>query len=157
MKLRIYYIGKDKKNYFSEIEALYLKRIKHYIPVEVISLKPQKISSSLSRHEVQELEGQIFQKHLAGEMNVVLLDEGGKEMGSQDFSKFIEKKMNAGGHNLSVVIGGAYGFSSSMKAKYGNLLSLSKMTFAHHLARTVLLEQIYRAFTILNNEPYHNN
>lgn len=115
------------------------------------------MSSSFSQQEVQELESLQFQKVLKNESNVLLLDEAGKEMDSIGFSKYMETKIRTGGHSICIVIGGAFGFSSSMKQKYKDIVSLSKLTFAHHLARTVLLEQIYRAFTIMNNEPYHNS
>ena len=157
MKLRIYYIGKDKKNFYSDVEDLYLKRIKNYIQIELVQIKPEKYNKRLSAEEIQKIETQKFNKALGEQKNVILLDEVGKTYSSVNFSDFMQKRMNMGGHNISFIIGGAYGFSKEMKTKYKMIVSLSPLTFAHHLARTVLLEQIYRAFTIIHHEPYHNN
>jgi len=157
LKIRIIYIGKDKKNHHSEAEQLYQKRINNYLPIELVKLKPQKYSQSLSAGEIRSKEEKIFEKELGTDSRVILMDEKGKTYNSMKFSKFIEKQTNLGGRTLSFVIGGAYGFSKSMKQKYPEKIALSSLTFAHHLARMVLLEQIYRAFTILNNEPYHNS
>ncbi len=156
MKFKIYYIGRDKKNHYSEIEQLYLKRINRYLPIEIIQLPAKKYSSSLSRKEIQNLEGQIFKKEMAKESNVILLDEAGKSMTSKKFASFMEHQINRGGQSIAFFIGGAYGFSDKLKSSNATRISLSPLTFAHHLARTVLLEQIYRSFTIINNEPYHN-
>lgn len=125
--------------------------------LEQVQLKPPNISKSHSQEEVQVMEQDIFEKALKEEKNVILLDEGGQTFTSVSFSKFLQQRINMGGHTISFVIGGAYGFSSKMKQRYGTIVSLSALTFAHHLARTVLLEQLYRAFSIINNEPYHNN
>ena len=124
--------------------------------IELIKLAPKKISSSHSPQEVQKIESKIFEKALEGIHNIILLDEKGKTMASKPFSKYLQNTINRGGHSIAFVIGGAYGFSAEMKASNRQVISLSELTFAHHLARTVLLEQIYRAFTIINNEPYHN-
>lgn len=157
MKITIYYIGKDKKNHFTEIEALYVKRISHYVKIEIKKIKPEKFSSSLAISEIQKKEAELFRNHLKNETRVILMDEGGKLHDSQGFSKYLETQISGGGSSIAIVIGGAYGFSDDIKRHYKNVVSLSKLTFAHHLARTVLLEQIYRAFSIINNEPYHNS
>ncbi len=156
MKIKIYYIGRDKKNHHSEAEALYLKRLKSYIKVEIVAIPPPKLSSSLSGQEVKEIEAELLLKHLGQESAVFLMDERGKSYDSITFSKLIEQQMSASVKNLIFVIGGAYGLGPTLKTKYKRTLKLSDLTFSHHLARTVLLEQVYRAYTILNNEPYHN-
>ncbi len=157
MKFRIIYIGKDKKNHHSEAEKLYLKRLKNYVAIELVQLKPEKYSKSLSATEIKAKEAKIFEKELGANSRVILLDENGKQYDSMNFSKFVEQQTNLGGRVVNFVIGGAYGFSDMMKDKYKTKLALSSLTYAHHLARLVLLEQIYRAMTILNNEPYHNS
>lgn len=157
MKLKIYYIGHNKKNHHADVEQLYLKRLKNYLPSEIIALSPQKHSSSLSKEEIQAKEAQYFKKHLDPKASVILLDEKGKTYTSKTFSKFMVQEMNSGVKTLAFVIGGAYGFSEGMKKEYRKHLRLSDLTFAHHLARVVLLEQLYRAYTIINNEPYHNS
>ena len=157
MKLKIYYIGKSKKNHHSEDELIYIKRIKNYLPIEVIGLPPPKLSKNLSPKEIQEKEGQYYLDNIDPKETLILLDEKGHTYTSVQFAGFVEKQMNKGLRCLSFVLGGAYGFSDSFKQKHPQHLRLSDLTFSHHLARTVLLEQIYRAFTILNNEPYHNS
>lgn len=156
MKIKIYYIGRDKKNHHSEAEALYLKRLKSYVSAEIIAIPPPKFSSSLSGQEIKDQEALLLLKHLGEEKSVFLMDEKGKTYNSMSFSKLMEQQMAASVKNLIFVIGGAYGLGKAVKEKYKQTLRLSDLTFSHHLARTVLLEQIYRAYTILNNEPYHN-
>ncbi|MBN2745730.1 MAG: 23S rRNA (pseudouridine(1915)-N(3))-methyltransferase RlmH, partial [Bacteroidales bacterium] len=87
---------------------------------------------------------------------VFLLDERGNEFRSEDFSAFLQKKMNSGLKVLTLVVGGAFGFSNEVYSQIPNRLSLSKMTFSHQMVRLLLVEQLYRAFSILNNEPYHH-
>ncbi len=157
MKVKVIYIGKEKKNFFSAQEELYLSRIKHYISIELLRIPAPKRSSSLSIDEVKASEEKLFLKHINASAQTILLDEGGKSLNSLGFSKLLEQKMNSGSKELNFIIGGAYGFSREMKKNYSQVISLSPLTFAHHLARLVLLEQIYRGFTIINNEPYHNN
>ena len=156
MKIKIYYIGRDKKNHHSEAEGLYLKRLKSYVPIEIIAISPPKLSSSLSGQEVKVAEAALFMKHLGEERSVFLLDEKGKTFDSMAFSKLMEQQMSASVKQLIFLIGGAYGLGKELKSKYNRTLRLSDLTLSHHLARTVLLEQLYRAYTILNNEPYHN-
>ncbi len=155
MQLNIYYIGRKNKNFFEEPEALYVKRISHYTKVKCIAINPSKIPASLSKSEVQKLEEKLMMSKLEPNSEIILLDEGGKIYDSKSFSVFIEQKMNSGKKHVSFLFGGAYGFSYDMKKKYSTI-SLSKLTMPHHLARLVFVEQLYRAYSILNNEPYHN-
>lgn len=157
MKIKIYYIGKDKKNHHQAAESLYLKRIKNYAAIELVALAPLKLSKSISSKEVKTKEAEYFIKHLKEMDKVYLLDEKGKMYTSEKFAGFIQKNLSSGYRKVAFVIGGAFGFSDGIKKTYPELLRLSDLTFSHHLARTVLLEQIYRGFTILNNEPYHNS
>ncbi len=157
MKIVIYYIGRAKKNHFTEIEELYLKRLQHYVKVEIKPIKPHKLSKTLSVSEIRKAEAELFNQHIKNETRIILLDEAGKHYDSVQFSNFFESKLSSGGSSIALVIGGAYGFSDDFKNQHNSLISLSKLTFAHHLARVVLLEQLYRAFTIINNEPYHNS
>ena len=157
MKIKVYYIGKSKKNHHSEDEQLYLKRIKNYRPIELIPLPPLKLSNSLSPLEIKIKEAAYFADQIGQNETIVLLDEMGKSFTSKKFALYMEQQMNKGLRCLSFVLGGAYGFSDDFKNKHPQKIRLSDLTFSHHLARTVLLEQIYRSFTILNNEPYHNS
>jgi len=157
LKIKIYYIGKSKKNHHSEVEVLYLKRIKNYMPIEIVALAPLKLSNKLSPSEIKAKEAAYFNAQLPSNESIILMDELGKSYTSMKFANFIEKQMSSGIRCLSFVLGGAYGFSEKFKNEHPQKLRLSDLTFSHHLARTVLLEQIYRSFTILNNEPYHNS
>lgn len=157
MKILVYYIGKDKKNHHEAAEAVYLKRLKNYTSLELVALPPPKLPKSLSSKKVKAKEAELFIKHLESIEKVYLMDEKGMMRTSEKFAGFIQKNLSAGYRKVAFVIGGAYGFSDSIKKKYPDLIRLSDLTFSHHLARVVLLEQIYRAFTILKNEPYHNS
>jgi len=156
LKIKIYYIGKDSKNKFSEIEQLYLSRLKHYNKVEVNSLLPVKNASKLNLNDLRKKEESLYSKVITAQDTVFLLDENGKSYDSIAFSNQLQVQLNKGTKNLCFLIGGAFGFSNEFKTKFNNSISLSKLTFPHHLARILLLEQIYRGFSILKNEPYHN-
>jgi len=154
LKIRLYYIGKSSKHIYKEAEDLFVKRIKHYCPIELIKLTPLKLSKSLSADEIKTKEAAYFLSKIKSG-RLILLDETGKRFNSKNFAQELQKELGAFS-NINFLIGGAYGFSDSIKKKADKLLALSELTFPHHLARVLLLEQIYRAFSILNNEPYHN-
>jgi len=157
LRIQVYYIGKDKKNHHEAAEKLYLKRLKNYASIELVALPPLKLSKSLSNSEIKAKEAALFNKQLEQMDKVYLLDERGRMYSSEKFASFVQKNLSSGYRKVAFVIGGAFGFSEEIKKQYPELLRLSDLTFSHHLARTVLLEQLYRAFTILNNEPYHNS
>jgi len=158
MKIRLIYIGKSKKNFFLDEEKVYISRIKKYCNLEVKCISPIKGMSSLSGRELKDKEAELFVKEIKGDAIVILMDEKGRHYDSHEFAKMIENKLaTAGQKDLCFLIGGASGFSERLKETFPHLIALSKLTMAHHLARIVLLEQVYRAFSILNNEPYHNN
>lgn len=156
MKIKILAVGKtDDKNLLILIDQ-YLKRLSHYAKVTLEILPDVKNSKNLSVKQQKGAEGEsILKKIQAGDL-VVLLDEKGKEFRSVEFSKYLQKKMNAGTRNLVLVIGGPYGFSDAVYERTNEKLSLSKMTLSHQMIRLFLVEQVYRAFTILRNEPYHH-
>ena len=110
----------------------------------------------LTEAQQKDKEGELILKKLAPTDVLILLDEKGKEFRSIAFSEFLQKKMNAGIKQLVLVIGGPYGFSDAVYKKSQGKISLSKMTFSHQMIRLFVVEQIYRAFTILKNEPYHH-
>jgi 23S rRNA (pseudouridine1915-N3)-methyltransferase len=156
MKIKILAIGKtDDKNLEILIEK-YLKRLKHYLSVTLEILPDVKNTKNLSEQEQKRIEGEAILKKIHSSDQVVLLDEKGKEFRSIEFSKFLQKKMNAGTRNLILVIGGPYGFSDPVYQRANGKLSLSKMTMSHQMIRLFLVEQVYRGFTILRNEPYHH-
>jgi 23S rRNA (pseudouridine1915-N3)-methyltransferase len=156
MKIKILAIGKtDDKNLEILIDK-YLKRLKHYLSVTLEILPDVKNTKNLSEQEQKRIEGEAILKKIHSSDQVVLLDEKGKEFRSIEFSKFLQKKMNAGTRNLILVIGGPYGFSDPVYQRANGKLSLSKMTMSHQMIRLFLVEQVYRGFTILRNEPYHH-
>jgi len=156
MKIKILAVGKtDDKNLEILIDK-YLKRLKHYLSVTLEILPDVKNTKNLSEQEQKRIEGEAILKKIHSSDQVVLLDEKGKEFRSIEFSKFLQKKMNAGTRNLILVIGGPYGFSDPVYQRANGKLSLSKMTMSHQMIRLFLVEQVYRGFTILRNEPYHH-
>jgi len=156
MKIKLLAIGKtDDKHLISLIET-YKQRLKHYINFELEIIPDIKNVKNLSQVQQKEKEGELILKKLTNTDVLLLLDEKGKEMRSIDFAKFLQKKMNSGIKQLVFVIGGPYGFSENIYKKSQGKISLSKMTFSHQMIRLFVVEQIYRAFTILKNEPYHH-
>ena len=134
----------------------YVKRISFYIPFDMKVIPDLKNRSTLSPDLQKEKEGQLILTQIAPGDSVVLLDEHGLEFSSVDFSKWIEKKMISGIRQLIFIIGGPYGFSKAVYQRSDAMVSLSKMTFSHQMVRMVFAEQIYRAMTIIKNEPYHH-
>lgn len=134
----------------------YQKRLSHYIPFEWVELPDSKNTNKLSESEQKHEQGKRFLKQLTTQDVVVLLDEKGMQLSSISFATFIQKRMNAGIKNLVFIVGGPYGFSAEMYQKAQYKISLSAMTFSHQMVRIFVAEQLYRAFSILNNEPYHH-
>ncbi len=134
----------------------YENRLKHYVKFELEVIPDLKNTKNLSETEQKEQEGQLILKKLNTSDALILLDENGKHYSSMEFSKYLQKKMNSGLKQLVFVIGGPYGFSETIYQKAQGKISLSKMTFSHQMVRLFVVEQIYRAFTILRNEPYHH-
>ncbi len=133
----------------------YRQRLKHYVPFELVVIPDVKNAKSLSQEQLKTAEGEALLARLTAAMDVILLDEHGREFRSVEFADFLQKKMSSG-KDLAFVIGGAYGFSSDVYARANGKLSLSQMTFSHQMIRIMAIEQIYRAMTILRNEPYHH-
>jgi len=156
MKIKLLAIGKtDDKNLMSLIQT-YEQRLKHYLKFELYIIPDIRNSKNLSRHQQKEREGEMILKEIKTIDQLILLDEKGKEFRSIEFSKFLQKKMNSGIKELVFVIGGPYGFSDKVYQRANGKVSFSKMTFSHQMIRLFVAEQIYRAFTILKNEPYHH-
>jgi len=156
MKIKLLAIGKtDDINLQSLIET-YQNRLKHYISFDLEIIPDIKNVKSLSEGQQKEKEGELILKKLNQTDVLILLDEKGTTYTSVDFSKYLQKKMNSGIKQLVLVIGGPYGFSEEIYKKASGKISLSKMTFSHQMIRLFVVEQLYRAFTILKNEPYHH-
>ena len=156
MKFRLLTVGKTNKSYFIETEQEYSKRLAKYIIFEKIELPDVRNAKNLSPDQIKKEEGKLILSKLEKSGLVVLLDEGGKEMSSPQFSVWIRDEMNRGHKSITFVIGGAYGFSEEVYSASAMKLSLSRMTFNHQMVRGFFIEQLYRAFTILMGEPYHH-
>ncbi len=156
MKLKLIFVGKTEDDYLIKGSAIYEKRLKNYLPTEVIVIPALKSAKNLSFEQQKHMEGDLILKQLENADFVVLMDEKGKEFRSVEFANFFQQKMNSGIKNLVLIIGGPYGFSSEVYARANQKVALSKMTFSHQMIRLLLLEQCYRAFSILKNEPYHH-
>lgn len=155
MKLELLCIGKTSKKYIEEGIAEYEKRIKHYIDFEIRYIKDIKDTKNMSPDIFKETEGKLILSKISDSDFLILLDEKGKMYDSVKFSNLIENKMVTGVKKLIFVIGGAYGFSAEVYKRANSLLSLSPMTFSHQPVRILFTEQLYRAFSIIKNEPYH--
>jgi len=157
MKLSLFFTGKTSFKYVETGIAEYEKRIKRYIDFEIKIIKDFKASKSMPAKTVKIKEGEQILKHLNKTDFLILLDEKGKMFTSREFAKFIDNKIFTGTKHLVFLIGGAYGFSDEIYNRANAKLSLSKMTFSHQPIRVLFAEQLYRAFTIIKGEPYHND
>ena len=156
MNIKLIVVAKTDEKYLQEGIDIYVKRLKHYVNFEMVVIPALKDQKNASPEEIKEREALLLLKHLEKSDAIVLLDEHGSEHTSVGFSKYLQKQMNSGIRTLSFVVGGAFGFSPKIYAKASDKLSLSQMTFSHQMIRLFFVEQLYRAFTILNHEPYHN-
>ncbi|MFD1551790.1 23S rRNA (pseudouridine(1915)-N(3))-methyltransferase RlmH [Putridiphycobacter roseus] len=156
MKIKLITISKTNKKFLIEGESEYQKRLKRYVKLDRIEIPDIKNAKSLSKAEIKLKEGEIILSKIDAADLVVLLDDKGVEFTSMKFAKWIQNKRNLSVKNAVFVVGGAYGFSDAVYARANEKMSLSKLTFSHQMVRMIFLEQLYRAFTILNNEPYHH-
>ena len=156
MKGVLMVVGKTTDKRFEAIIGEYVERICHYIPFAVEVVPELKNTKGLSQNEQKEREGEMIQKSLQAGDYVVLLDEHGSQRSSMEFAAWMQKRMAAGPKRLVFVIGGPYGFSDAMHKRGNEEVSLSRMTLSHQMVRMFFVEQIYRAMTILNGEPYHH-
>jgi 23S rRNA (pseudouridine1915-N3)-methyltransferase len=134
----------------------YCSRLKHYFPFDLEIIPDIKNTKNLSFEQQKEKEGELILKFIQPGDYMVLLDEHGKEFSSVKFTEYLEKKTHLISKRLVFVIGGPYGFSPKVQEKAQEKIALSQMTFSHQLVRLIFAEQLYRAATILNNEPYHH-
>lgn len=156
MKISLIVIGKTGDSYMNEGITGYTRRLSYYIPFDIQYIPDLKNTKSLTESQQKHLEGQALLNTFDKSDYVVLLDEHGKEYTSVEFAKYISKKMISVPKRLVFVVGGPYGFSEDVKSYAKEKISLSKMTFSHEMIRLIFAEQLYRAMTILNNEPYHH-
>ena len=156
MKIKLYLIGKTDKSGIQKPIDEFTKRISRYIKFETVIIPELKNTSALSTQEQKRKEGEILLSKLKPNEHLILLDENGKNYTSVEFANFIEKQMIQSVQTLSFVVGGPYGFSGDVYNAAKGKISLSAMTFSHQIIRVIFAEQLYRAFTIIRNEPYHH-
>lgn len=156
MTIKLLLIGKTTEKTIRQLTDKYADRLKHYCKFKIEVIPELKIRKNLSEEVQKTKEGAMILKALKVSDEVILLDEKGKKMTSVGFSRWIQKKMNSGKKQVVFIVGGPYGFSQEVYQRAHQKISLSDMTFAHEMIRPFFTEQLYRAFTILRNEPYHH-
>lgn len=156
MQVTLLCIGKTGKKFLEEGEQEYLKRLSHYISFRMQIIPDIRQAKSLSEAQIKQKEGELILEKVGSGDTLILLDERGKEFSSLKFSQYLQEQFNRGGKNLYFVIGGPYGFSEAVYQRANSQISLSQMTFSHQMIRLFFIEQVYRAMTILRNEPYHH-
>ena len=156
MKINLLTVGKTDIDWVRKGLETYSSRLVHYVPFTVCEIPELKNTSSLSKAQIKDKEGELILKNIKPGDRVILLDEHGKEYRSVEFAEEIRGMLVGGGKDIVFVIGGAYGFSDAVYARSNGKMSLSRMTFSHQMVRTIFAEQLYRAFTIIKGEPYHH-
>lgn len=156
MNIKLLAIGKTDNKNLQVLMDEYSKRLSFYVKFEMEVIADVKNVKNLSENQQKEKEGEQILAKIGATDQLVLLDENGASFSSVGFSDYLQKKMNSGIKTLVFVIGGPYGFSEEVYAKAQGKISLSEMTFSHQMVRLFVIEQLYRGFTILKNEPYHH-
>ena len=157
MEIVLLCVGKTDRTFWSDATEEYVKRLKHYTKFSMQFVADPKANKKTKPIDIKNVEAEkVLLKIKPGDF-VYLLDEKGKSFTSNSFSKQIEKHMVSGTQRIVFIIGGAFGFSETLYQKFPQKISLSEMTFSHQMIRLFFCEQLYRAFTIINNHPYHNN
>ncbi len=156
MQIILLVVGKTSERWIEEATHQFTSRLKHYISFQ-LEVVPDVKAGKRSADEIRQLEGQALQKKLSPTDHVILLDEKGKEFTSRLFAQYVQKILNASPKRLIFVVGGAFGFSEDLYKRANGQISLSQMTLTHQMIRPFFAEQLYRAFTILRGEKYHND
>ena len=156
MKIVLAVVGKVAGGYLSKGIEEYTSRLRHYVPFEILYVPDAKNTKNLTEAQQKDAEGRNILSALDKSDHVVLLDERGKQFTSMEFSRYIEKKMSVVQRRLVFVVGGPYGFAPDVYSRANEKISLSSMTCSHEMIRLIFTEQLYRAMTILRNEPYHH-
>ena len=155
MKITLLVVGKTTDSRLFSLMEDYISRLKHYVPFELVVVPDLKNTKALSEEQIKTAEGEAILRFVTPSMDVVLLDEHGREFRSIEYAEWLQKKMGSG-KDLTLIIGGPYGFSEAVYARANGKVSFSKMTFSHQMIRLMAVEQIYRGMTILRGEPYHH-
>ena len=157
MKFQFWSVGKNNEPYIKEGVAQFTKRISHYYPIEWNIIPQPKNAGMLSEMDLKKKEGEMILGFLQSEDYLVLLDERGKQLNSEELASFIQLRANESAKKIIFLIGGAYGVSDAVMKRANYKWSLSKLVFPHQLVRLILAEQVYRACTIIRNEKYHHS
>ncbi|HKJ79475.1 MAG TPA: 23S rRNA (pseudouridine(1915)-N(3))-methyltransferase RlmH [Prolixibacteraceae bacterium] len=157
MKVTLLVVGKTDESYLKEGIDQYTRRLKHYVNFQVEVIADIKRRKNITEKIQQQKEGEAILAKMGAGKEMHLFDEKGKMFTSREFAGFLQEKMLKGIKELVLVIGGPYGFSDEVHQKAASKIALSRMTFSHQMARLLCVEQLYRAFTILNGEPYHHD
>lgn len=158
MKITVLTVGKIKEKFYRDAIDEYAKRLSKYASVSIVEVSDEKTKENLSDTELLQIlntEGNKLLSKIPDNAYVIALDILGKKLDSVGFSRFMEERMNTGDSHLVFVIGGSLGLSDEVKNRANYKISFSDMTFPHQLMRVILLEQVYRGFRIMRNEPYH--
>ena len=156
MKIVLFVVGKTKEKYLLEGMYKYQRRIMNYINFEICEIPNIKKTKNISNSDLMQKEGDLILKKLQSSDYLILLDEKEKMFSSSSFAKKIQSWMLSGKKRIVFVIGGAYGFYEDIYSRANEKISLSRLTFSHQMVRLFFVEQLYRGYTILNNEPYHH-
>jgi len=156
MKIYLINVGKTNISYLAEGIHEFEKRIRRYIPFEILEIPELKRIKGSPVYALKEAEGRNLIKYIKKSDYSILLDKKGKEFDSVEFSDYIQKLMNKGLSTIYFFSGGVNGFSGEVYSRAHDLLSLSKMTFTHQMVRLIFIEQLYRALAILKGDPYHH-
>ncbi|HEY0246200.1 MAG TPA: 23S rRNA (pseudouridine(1915)-N(3))-methyltransferase RlmH [Mucilaginibacter sp.] len=156
MKITFLTVGKTEDAYLKEGIDKYAKRLKHYTRLSLIEIDELKNTKALTQEQQKTKEAELILKKITPTDHVILLDEKGMELTSQQFAAYIDKKTIGSVASLVFVVGGPYGFDATVYARANDKLSLSAMTFSHQMVRLFFIEQLYRAYTIIKGEPYHH-
>jgi 23S rRNA (pseudouridine1915-N3)-methyltransferase len=157
MKITLIVTGKTDANWLQEGIETYLKRLRHYTTLDMKVLPDIKNNRKMPPQIQKEKEGQQITSIIEGKNDVYLLEERGEPYSSRELAVFLDKKIVGGSKELTFIIGGPFGFSEEILKSSSGKISLSRLTFSHQMVRLLFLEQIYRAFTIIKGEPYHND
>jgi len=156
MKVAFWAIGKTNEKYLEQGTSIFQKRLNHYLPFEYKIFPDIRNGGKLSAKQLKIKEAQLILQHLKNDDYLILLDEQGKEFDSLGFAQWMERNLQRSQKRLIFLVGGAFGFDQQLYERADVKIALSKMTFSHQMVRLFFLEQLYRAMTILRNEPYHN-
>lgn len=156
MNIELIVVGNTDSREVEALVAMYTKRVNHYCKFSITTIADVRNTRNMAASRQKQLEGEAIMKLLGEGDYLVLMDERGQQYTSMEYAQWLQKRMLSGVKRLVLVIGGPYGFSEEVYARANQKISLSKMTFSHQIVRAIFAEQLYRAFTILNNEPYHH-